>query len=265
MAAAGEVVARCLDDAALQVPGRRHDGGAGQAAEKFIRSQGGEPAFKGYRGFPALDLRVAELDGGSRHPRALHARARGHPVDRRRRRARRLGRRRGDHGSVAAGQPGGDQAARATREALDAGARAVPPGRSPRGRLERRPGARRARRLLGDPLAGRATGSAATCTRILRSRTSASPGKGPLIEEGMVFCIEPMVCVGRPRGAHGRRQLGDLLRGRLADGPLRAHGRGHGRGAEDPHPLAPEGAEGRGLRPEWRRARLLPEPETSLC
>ena len=24
-----------------------------EAAEKFIRSQGGEPAFKGYRGFPA--------------------------------------------------------------------------------------------------------------------------------------------------------------------------------------------------------------------
>ena len=54
------------------------------AAEKFIRSQGGEPAFKGYRGFPGLDLRVAELDGGARHPRRLQARARRHPVDRRR-------------------------------------------------------------------------------------------------------------------------------------------------------------------------------------
>ncbi len=38
-----------------------------QAAEKFIRSQGCEPAFKGYNGFPGLDLRLAQLDGRPRH------------------------------------------------------------------------------------------------------------------------------------------------------------------------------------------------------
>ncbi len=40
------------------------------AAEKFIRSQGAVPSFKGYRGLPGLDLRVAQLDGGARDPRA---------------------------------------------------------------------------------------------------------------------------------------------------------------------------------------------------
>jgi len=29
------------------------------------------------------------------------------------------------------------------------------------------------------------------------------PGRGPLIEEGMVFCVEPMVAAGRPAGRMG--------------------------------------------------------------
>ena len=53
MAAAGDIVARCLSMLSAKCrPGvttRELD----QAAEKFIRGQGGEPAFKGYRGFPA--------------------------------------------------------------------------------------------------------------------------------------------------------------------------------------------------------------------
>jgi methionyl aminopeptidase len=52
MAAAGALLVRTMNLLAAKIrPGvttRELD----QAAEKFIRSQGGEPAFKGYRGFP---------------------------------------------------------------------------------------------------------------------------------------------------------------------------------------------------------------------
>src|SRR5438874_11315102 len=52
MAAAGRVLARChtllAGKARPGVTTRELD----EAAEKFIRSQGAEPAFKGYRGFP---------------------------------------------------------------------------------------------------------------------------------------------------------------------------------------------------------------------
>src|SRR5205085_11934313 len=52
MADAGRVLARCLamlrSKARVGVTTEELD----LAAERFIRSQGGEPAFKGYRGFP---------------------------------------------------------------------------------------------------------------------------------------------------------------------------------------------------------------------
>ena len=52
MAAAGQVLARCL----ALLKGKARAGvttaDLDASAERFIRSQGGEPAFKGYRGFP---------------------------------------------------------------------------------------------------------------------------------------------------------------------------------------------------------------------
>src|SRR3954453_12587125 len=52
IAAAGRVLARCLS----LLHGKARPGvttaDLDDAAEKFIRSRGGEPAFKGYRGFP---------------------------------------------------------------------------------------------------------------------------------------------------------------------------------------------------------------------
>src|SRR5690242_17784955 len=52
MAAAGDILVRTMSLLAGKVrPGVR-TGELDQAAEKFIRSQGAEPAFKGYRGFP---------------------------------------------------------------------------------------------------------------------------------------------------------------------------------------------------------------------
>src|SRR3954447_2670367 len=52
MAAAGRVLARCLNMLRTKARAGVTTGELDAAAEKFIRSQGGEPAFKGYRGFP---------------------------------------------------------------------------------------------------------------------------------------------------------------------------------------------------------------------
>src|SRR3954447_2090188 len=52
MAAAGRVLSRCLTLLRGKSRAGVTTGELDKAAEKFIRSQGGEPAFKGYRGFP---------------------------------------------------------------------------------------------------------------------------------------------------------------------------------------------------------------------
>jgi methionyl aminopeptidase len=52
MAAAGRVLARALTLLRGKARAGVTTGDLDKAAEKFIRSQGGEPAFKGYRGFP---------------------------------------------------------------------------------------------------------------------------------------------------------------------------------------------------------------------
>jgi methionyl aminopeptidase len=52
MAAAGAVLVRCLRMVASKARPGVTTGELDAAAEKFIRSQGAEPAFKGYRGFP---------------------------------------------------------------------------------------------------------------------------------------------------------------------------------------------------------------------
>src|SRR5215210_4901200 len=52
MAAAGRVLARCLHMLRGKARAGVTTGELDKAAERFIRSQGGEPAFKGYRGFP---------------------------------------------------------------------------------------------------------------------------------------------------------------------------------------------------------------------
>ena len=52
MAAAGQILVRCLRMVAAKARSGVTTEQLDQAAEKFIRSQGAEPAFKGYRGFP---------------------------------------------------------------------------------------------------------------------------------------------------------------------------------------------------------------------
>jgi methionyl aminopeptidase len=52
MAAAGEILVRCLSLLEGKVRAGVTTAELDRAAERFIRSQGAEPAFKGYRGFP---------------------------------------------------------------------------------------------------------------------------------------------------------------------------------------------------------------------
>jgi methionyl aminopeptidase len=52
MAAAGRILARCHEILRSKARPGVTTGDLDRAAERFIRSQGAEPAFKGYRGFP---------------------------------------------------------------------------------------------------------------------------------------------------------------------------------------------------------------------
>ena len=52
MARSGAVLARCLQMLRAKARAGVTTAELDEAAERFIRSQGGEPAFKGYRGFP---------------------------------------------------------------------------------------------------------------------------------------------------------------------------------------------------------------------
>ncbi len=81
------------------------------------------------------------------------------------------------------------------------------------------------------------------------------PGKGTLLEEGMVLAIEPMTTAGRARRARGRRRLGDLLPGRLRGGALRVHRRDHRRRTADPDPVASAAGRARARGRRHRRGR----------
>ena len=52
MAAAGRILVRCHEILRSKARPGVTTGELDEAAERFIRSQGAEPAFKGYRGFP---------------------------------------------------------------------------------------------------------------------------------------------------------------------------------------------------------------------
>ena len=69
MARAGGVVAEVLELMADTVRPGVTTADLDRIAEERIRERGGVPTFKGYRGFPGLDLRLAERDGRPRDPR----------------------------------------------------------------------------------------------------------------------------------------------------------------------------------------------------
>ena len=97
MAAAGRILARCHEILRSKARPGVTTADLDDAAERFIRSQGAEPAFKGYRGFPGSICASPNSMVVHGIPGRVRAEARRHPLDRHRRGAGRLGGGRGDH------------------------------------------------------------------------------------------------------------------------------------------------------------------------
>jgi methionyl aminopeptidase len=218
IAAAGEVVARCLAMLRSKCRAGITTAELDRAAEKFIRSQDGDPAFKGYRGFPSAIC-------ASPNSMVVH----GIPGD--------YALERGDILSIDVGveldgwiadaaltvpvrpvSPVATKLLRATREALEQGLEQCRPGNrlgdisaAVQERVER-DGFSVIRSLVGH-------GIGRDMHEDPQIPNFGEPGKGPLIEEGMVFCIEPMVCAGR----HTVRMGDDNWAIYSEDGSLAAH------------------------------------------
>jgi len=218
MAASGQLVARCLAMlAGLCRPGTT-TAELDRAAEKFIRSQGGEPAFKGYRGFPASICT-------SPNSMVVHGIPGSYELER------------GDVLSIDVGvelggwvadaaitvalrpvSPVASKLLKATRESLElaveqcrAGNRLGDVSHAVQKRVEQ-DGLSIIRTLVGHGI-GRQMHEDPQVPNF------GEPGRGTLIEEGMVFCVEPMVAAGR----HAVRMGDDNWAIYSEDGSLTAH------------------------------------------
>jgi methionyl aminopeptidase len=197
MAVAGDIHARCMKMLVAKVNPGVSTLDLDIAAEKFIRSQGAEPSFKGYRGFPGSicaspnSMVVHGIPG----PEEL---------------------KRGDLLSIDLGvtndgwvadaaltltvgppSPEAEKLMDTTREALFAGAAEAKPGNH-----------------LGDISSAVQRRVEQDDLHVIRSLVGhgvgrdmhedpqvpnfGEPGKGPELEEGMVLAIEPMVNIGTP-------------------------------------------------------------------
>jgi methionyl aminopeptidase len=197
MAASGRILTRCLQMLANKVRAGVTTEELDATAEKFIRSQGAEPAFKGYRGFPAsicaspnslvvhgipgpYELKrgdVISIDVGVVYQGWVADAAITVPV-----------------GQVS---PEAETLLEVTQAALFAGAEQMQPGNH-----------------LGDVSAAVQGAVEAAGLSIIRTLVGhgigremhedpqvpnfGEPGKGPLLEVGTVLAIEPMVNVGGP-------------------------------------------------------------------
>jgi methionyl aminopeptidase len=197
MAAAGEILVRCLRMLVSKVRPGTTTAQLDEAAERFIRSQDAEPAFKGYRGFPGSICT-------SPNSMVVHGIPGPHEL------------KRGDVLSIDVGVVKDGWVADAavtvpvasvtddarrllatTKSALLDGAEHVRPGNH-----------------LGDVSAAIQRRVELDGFSIIRSLVGhgigrdmhedpqipnfGEPGQGPLLEEGMVFAIEPMVNAGGP-------------------------------------------------------------------
>ena len=237
MAAAGAVLVKTLNLLAGKVrPGvttRELD----EAAEKFIRSQGAEPAFKGYRGFPGSicaspnSMIVHGIPGAYKLARGdilsvdvgvildgwVADAARTFPV-----------------GPIT---PVASKLLTTTEESLLIAVDKCRGGQPSRRRVARHPGARRGSRAVDRALAGRprdrpqhARGAPDPQLRQAGDRDRARRGDGA--RGGADGHGRP------PRDPGGRRPLVDLLAGWVTGGPFRVHDRDHGRRTADFDPLA---------------------------
>jgi methionyl aminopeptidase len=218
IAEAGLIVARCLGMLRSKCRAGVTTAELDKVAEKFIRSQGADPAFKGYRGFPSSIC-------ASPNSMVVHGIPSDYVLER------------GDILSIDVGvehngwvadaamtvpvkpvSPVATRLLRATREALEegieqcrAGGRLGDVSSAVQQRVER-DGFSIIRSLVGH-------GIGRDMHEDPQIPNFGEPGKGPQIEEGMVFCIEPMVCVGR----HTVRIGDDNWAIYSEDGSLAAH------------------------------------------
>jgi methionyl aminopeptidase len=218
MAEAGEIVAGCLAMLRAMCRPGVTTADLDRAGDKFIRARGGEPAFKGYRGFPASICT-------SPNSMVVH----GIPGD--------YELAAGDELSIDVGveyegwvadaaltvalrpvSPIASRLLKATRESLEAAIEQAVPGNrlgdvshAVQERVERE-GLSVIRSLVGHGI-GRQMHEDPQVPNF------GEPGRGILLEEGMVFCIEPMVCA----GGHAVRMGDDNWAIYSQDGSLTAH------------------------------------------
>ena len=241
-----------------QDPSRGHTAELDDVAERFIRSRGATPTFKGYRGFPGSIC-------ASPNAMVVHGIPGPYKLS--------LGRCRSRSTSVSRSMAGSptrrahSPSVRSTRsprtcsrgpaESLHAGVEQCRPGKrmgdvsSTIQRVAEGAGLSVIRSLVGHGI-GRSMHEDPQVPNYGR------PGSGPLLEEGMVLAVEPMTTAGHAGVRVGRRRLGDLLPGRLSGRALRVHGRRSRRWPAHSHPVAsaPRGAS-RDPRARDRRERGL--------
>ncbi len=204
MARAGEVLVATLDMLEAKIRPGVSTAQLDEAAERFIRSRGATPAFKGYRGFPGSicaspNAMVVhgipgpyKLAGGDIVSIDVGVTLDGWVADAAR--------------TFAVGEvrPDVENLLAATRASLDAGVEQCRPGNrlgdvsSAIQRVAEGAGLSVVRSLVGHGI-GRAMHEDPQVPNYGR------PGKGPLLEEGIVLAIEPMTTSGRA----GVRVAGD--------------------------------------------------------
>lgn len=218
MAAAGAVLAATLDLLERSIrPGVRTDE-LDRIAERFIRAQGGVPSFKGYRGFPRAicaspnSLIVHGIPGPYRLSRGdvisidVGVTLDGWVADAARTFAV------GETGAVAQNLLGTTEAALyAALEQVRAGNRVGDISHAVQ-RVAEGAGLSVIRQLVGHGI-GRQMHEEPQVPNL------GPPGKGPLLEPGMVLAIEPMTSAGRPDVRVG----GDGWAVYTQDGSLAAH------------------------------------------
>ena len=246
MAKAGEIHVRTMDLLAGKVRAGVTTGELDAAAEKFIRSQGATPAFKGYRGFP-----------GSICASPNHMVVHGIPG--------KFKLRKGDILSVDIGvvkdgwvadgartfavgevSPVAAKLLQVTEESLfeaveqcEIGNRLGDVSHAVQAHVEAH-GLSVVRSLVGHGI-GRSMHEEPQIPNYGPARQGRRARGGHGARDRADGHRRP------PHGADGRRRLGDLLPGRLAGRALRVHGRDHGRRAADPDALARGRAARRGL------------------
>jgi len=218
MRAAGRILVDTLDLLETRIRAGTSTRELDAVAERFIRSRGATPTFKGYRGFPGSictspnamivhgipgryklkDADIISIDVGVTLDGWVADAARTFPV-----------------GAVG---PEAAELLRATEAALHAGVAQCLPGRrmgdvsSAIQRVAEDAGLAVVRSLVGH-------GVGRSMHEDPQVPNYGSAGKGPLLQEGMVLAIEPMTTAGRP----GVRVAGDGWAIYSEDGSLAAH------------------------------------------